>query len=528
MTDAPLDSEGTREFMQQRVELYARVLLVFGALVQMIVRWTATAAPGQDYTRGADWTANAHLAILGICALAWLRVRTRQCSQRELELLELACALAPASFSFAALWQAPPSVSPALINLIGANNILGLRAVLVPSTGRRTAIIGSTLSIALVIWTYAQAAMHAGGANIAPPHVQAVAIATWCTMAVILETLASHTIFGLRQRVREAARIGQYSLLRKIGEGGMGVVYEAQHALLRRRTALKLLPPERAGEQSIARFEREVQLTAALTHPHTIAIYDYGRSADGVFYYAMEFLDGIDLQDLLDRGGAQHPGLVAQILEQVCSALAEAHSVGLIHRDIKPANILLCERGGVLGFAKVVDFGLVKRVEAEGRPAESAASNSLSGVHAIVGTPHYMAPESITNPSGVDARCDLYAVGALAYALLTGVPPFEGATVVEVCFHHLHSTALPPSSRLGSALPAALERLVLQCLEKDPQRRPASAQALASSLAALRTELGWTPELAHGWWSKCRAFRKTELGEQFRSTRKLTVALKAR
>ena len=228
--------------------------------------------------------------------------------------------------------------------------------------------------------------------------------------------------------------------------------------MLRRPTAIKLLPPERAGEDNLARFEREVQLTAQLTHPNTVAIYDYGRTPDGVFYYAMEYLDGINLEELV-RAARPAAGRAASSASstQVCGALAEAHGRGLIHRDIKPANIILYERGGEPDVAKVVDFGLVKR--ADGRRARRDVTSAI----VLTGTPLYMSPEAITTPDAVDARSDLYALGAVGYFLLTGKPVFEAASMAEAFGHHLHTVPMPPSQphrqhRAGRARAARCSR----------------------------------------------------------------------
>jgi serine/threonine-protein kinase len=274
----------------------------------------------------------------------------------------------------------------------------------------------------------------------------------------------------------------------------MGVVYRARHGLLRRPTAIKLLASDHADEHELRRFEREVKLTSRLTHPNTIAIYDYGRTPEGVFYYAMELLEGLDLQLLVETSGAQPASCVVRILEQVAGALSEAHALGLIHRDIKPANVILCERGGLLGFAKVVDFGLVKSVQ------NDPTSAALSGIQTIVGTPLYLSPEQIAAPETLDGRSDLYALGAVAYFLLSGVLVFEGRSVVEICGHHLYSQPAAPSARCSNAIPSELEALVLELLAKDPAARPSSAQALLTRLRALPVRR-WSDDELAAWWT---------------------------
>ncbi|HTO78008.1 MAG TPA: serine/threonine-protein kinase [Thermoanaerobaculia bacterium] len=312
-------------------------------------------------------------------------------------------------------------------------------------------------------------------------------------LALLLSTTTSKTIYGLRQTIREARRLGPYTLVQKIGEGGMGAVYRAQHALLRRPTAIKILPPERAGEMDLARFERAVQMTSQLTSPHTVSVYDYGRTPDGLFYYAMEYLDGIDLQEIVRRDGPMPPGRVVFVLRQVCEALAEAHRIGLVHRDIKPANILLSERGGRSDVAKVVDFGLVKNLSA-------ASGSDATGENTLLGTPHYMAPEALRSSDRVDARSDIYALGATAYFLLTGAPVFEGS-VPDVFAGHLKSEPVAPSRRVGRPIPPELEALVLAALSKKPDARPGSAEAFGAALADCRDVPPWTEADARAWWA---------------------------
>jgi serine/threonine protein kinase len=312
----------------------------------------------------------------------------------------------------------------------------------------------------------------------------------------------------LGRDLRQARRLGHYTLEEKVGEGGMGTVYRARHALLRRSTAIKLIHAGKASPRMLARFEREVQLTSQLTHPNTIAVFDYGRSEDGTFYYAMEYLDGVALDRLVAGEGALETPRVLHILRQLCGSLAEAHALGLIHRDVKPANVMLCVRGLVYDFVKVLDFGLAK--EAGGQSGEG----NLTNVGEITGTPLYMAPEMIRTPEEAGPASDVYAVGALAYYLLTGTQAFSGSSVVEILGKHLHEPPEPPSKRRGRGLDRGLELLVLRCLEKDPSRRPADARELLAELEKLGTdERPWTQAEARGWWeTRAASYRRSTPG----------------
>ena len=298
--------------------------------------------------------------------------------------------------------------------------------------------------------------------------------------------------------IAEARTLGQYTLLRKIGEGGMGEVYRARHALLRRPTVIKLLHQEglstRSARDRIARFEREVQLTSQLTHPNTIEVYDYGVTPDGVFYYAMELLKGVGLGDFVIIYGPMPEGRVIHVLKQVCGSLAETHDHELIHRDIKPDNIYLCERGGIHDMAKVLDFGIVKDLGDQ--------SVDLTTDDAISCTPHYVSPEGLRTPSRIDARADLYSLGAVAYYLVTGRPVFDGETVVEVCTKHLQQAPSPLSEVAGRKVAADLEAVILSCLTKDPDERPGNARELARRLAACEDSGTWGGDEARDWWQK--------------------------
>jgi eukaryotic-like serine/threonine-protein kinase len=392
-----------------------------------------------------------------------------------------------------------------MIDLFPAAMFLAIRAALIPSSPRRTVILTAMVGVPKILLSSLLVPAVGGGlawraANSGVfPWLPTTSIMEW-TIATITCTVISRVIYGLRAEVREARRFGQYVLERKIGEGAMGVVYRATHAMLRRPAAIKLLLKDRASELDLARFEREVQLTSHLVHPNTISIFDYGRTAEGVFYYVMEYLDGIDLQRLVDQYGPVEPARAIHILGQISGALAEAHALGLIHRDIKPANIVLTERPDEPDVVKVVDFGLVKKFG--GSLAESMATD------AIIGTPLYMAPEAISRPDTVDGRSDLYAVGAVAYFLLTGQHVFQAASVLEVCSKHMLEAPVPPSQRLGKALPADLEAIVLGCLAKDRDARPASAAILRTSLLACADPGLYDLTAARAWWHAYRASPK--------------------
>jgi serine/threonine protein kinase len=305
--------------------------------------------------------------------------------------------------------------------------------------------------------------------------------------------LSSRRIYGLQRQVRRAERLGQYTLADKIGEGGMGAVYTARHAFLRRPTAVKLIRSGHANPAMLARFEREVQLTSQLTHPNTIAIYDYGRTPEGIFYYAMEYLPGLPLDRVIRDDGPQPEARVVHVVKQICASLAEAHRISLVHRDVKPANVMLCERGGTYDVVKVLDFGLVKELNAANDPGVTTLED-------VVGTPLYMAPEGVVTATNVTPRSDVYAVGAVAYALLTGQNVFSGKSAVEVIGHHLHTAPVPPSQRLGAPVSPVLERLILACLAKRPEDRPADAGAVLTALDDDWNGAAWTQRQARVWW----------------------------
>ncbi|MFO0569135.1 MAG: serine/threonine-protein kinase [Polyangiaceae bacterium] len=521
---APLGTEAGRAFLQDRIRKFALMMLglsafflVFGNAVALVHR------PGATLSLLLAHRGNhLHFAALFVAVAMWLMTRGRPRAAFTLNAVDLVGNVAAMSTyaAMTAFVTASPEDRIDLVMLQISGLTLTARAVIVPSSARQTALVSVATSVPVVGVAYVLS--RASPLSFAP--VLPANSVLWSLATVVVSTLATRVIFGLRTQVVEAKQLGQYLLVEKIGEGGMGEVHRAQHALLRRPTAVKLLPPDKAGAQTISRFEREVQLTAKLTHPNTVAIYDFGRTPDGIFYYAMELLDGVDLERLVDEHGPQSPARVIHILAQVCGSLSEAHSIGLVHRDVKPANVILCNRGLNPDTAKVVDFGLVKDMGGLNGGGETALSN----VDTIVGTPLYLAPEAILTPEALDGRADLYAVGAVGYFLLCGSPVFTGSSVMEVCAEHLRSQPLPPSVRLGRALPRDLEATLLDCLAKKPEDRPGSAEALRDRLLACDVP-PWTVDDARRWWqehgAKSGPSRPSPSG---RSTTALAVDLSAR
>jgi serine/threonine protein kinase len=334
--------------------------------------------------------------------------------------------------------------------------------------------------------------------------VHAIRVGFWLIFSLLVAgSLAIFLLMRLARRLQQTAsraelkarQLGQYALDEKIGSGAFGTVYRAHHALIRRPVAVKLLNSTQADERLIARFEREVQLNCKLTHPNTIAIYDYGRTPEGVFYYAMEYLDGLTLYDLVNNHGRQPEGRVIHILRQICASLAEAHAQGLVHRDIKPANIFLTQRGGVPDFVKVLDFGLVKAIHTEG-------DTEITAPNVTPGTPMYMSPEAISHPENVDGRSDLYSLGVVGYFLLTGESLFSGANVAEVLLHQVKTQPERPSVRMREAVSSDFESVLMQCLAKRADKRPASARALEEALGNCKAANSWLREQAETWWQQ--------------------------
>jgi hypothetical protein len=317
-------------------------------------------------------------------------------------------------------------------------------------------------------------------------------------IAVVSALGTALSVIRLRRQIGETRKLGHYRLQREIGSGGMANVYLAQHDLLKRPTAVKLLKPARATDEMIARFEREVQLASTLSHPNTVEIFDFGRTRDGLFYYAMEYLEGQTVGEIIAREKFFPVARTIHILRQVCAALAEAHGKGLVHRDIKPENIMVCRHGGAWDFVKILDFGLVKHMSGK-------HSRDLTRSLRILGTPLYMPPERLKNPADVDARADIYAVGAVGYLMLTGKRLFESADDLELTTKILNEDPPRAATVAPQPLPVELDLIIASCIEKKREDRPQRVTDLLEALDALALDHRWTQQEAETCWNREKA-----------------------
>jgi serine/threonine-protein kinase len=508
--------EEARAYLQGRLTvLYKLMFWCFTVLIGFL--WGAYTLIPDVAPKLQVWVNVVFVSGMTVEAFIWrvLLVRRPRLSFQTLHLLDTFYAVASNTIIATCAVISFDQRQAAYTCLIYACFGLLTRALIVPSTGRRTVIVGILASIPMAIAALIVPFINEwpAGKDVSGPAFFAGFLQIQ-VVAILLAAFGSDIIYGLRKKVSAAQQLGQYTLGRKIGEGGMGVVYLAHHDLLRRPTAIKLLHPDRVGHDNIQRFEREVQHMSQLTHPNTVAVFDYGRSFEGTFYYAMEYLAGINLDLLVKRHGKQPAERVRQIMIQVCGALQEAHDRGISHRDIKPANIILCERGAMPDVAKVVDFGLVKEL----------AKDSGASIHVVVGTPAYVAPEAVTDPSTVGPAADLYALGCVGYFMLTGKKVFDGATDVEICTQHVTKQPVPPSQVAATHVPRQLEDIILTCLAKQPSGRPASATELADRLRASGPFDDWDEVRARAWWQEFTPAEQPDLATMPTTTITVDVA----
>jgi serine/threonine-protein kinase len=386
-----------------------------------------------------------------------------------------------------------------------------LFAMVVPNSPRRTllATLASVSSVPLVIFFV-----------VTHNAVQGV---TWdkfffglifpYLLVSVMAYVGASVVYSLGREVARAREMGGYRLVERLGAGGMGEVWRAEHRLLARPAAIKLVRSDPQGHhdghremQLRERFGREAQATAWMRSPHTVELYDFGIANDGTFYYVMELLEGFNLEGLVQRFGPVPPERAIHLMRQTCHSLAEAHEKGLIHRDIKPANVFTCSYGREVDFVKVLDFGMVKH-QRDAEPLET----QLTGDHAVLGSPGFMSPEQVLGRD-VDGRADLYAVGCLGYWLLTGQLVFPGGNAMEMMVKHTREEPTPPSSRTELEIPAALDEWILKCLAKDPAQRPATADALAEGLSSISIASPWTRARARAWWDRHHPVERATVG----------------
>jgi hypothetical protein len=324
-------------------------------------------------------------------------------------------------------------------------------------------------------------------------------------LVVVMAYVGARVLFALGNEVRKARELGSYRLLERLGQGGMGEVWSAQHRLLARPAAIKLIHPASVPamvDEAARRFEREAQAIARLRSPHTVDLFDFGIADDGTFYYVMELLEGLDAERIVNKFGPMPAERVIHVIRQVCHSLSEAESMSLVHRDIKPANIFLCRYGEDYDFVKVLDFGIVKAIGGSATPDTAPTLTSLTADHAVRGTPAFIAPEQVFGGHAVDHRADIYGIGCVAYWLLTGQLVFTGDTAMKLLMQHAQAKPDPPSTRTELPIPKELDAIVLACLSKNPSERPQTARDLANRLGAVPVAAEWTPELARGWWDR--------------------------
>jgi eukaryotic-like serine/threonine-protein kinase len=469
--------------------------LLFAATLHMVhwARISFTPFEGSDggmQAATAALIAGTVLAIT-ICALAWTRRLPQRLMLDAGILFEVAAAFCIAIIEF----RIRTHTDEPIVGVSGMALWITFFVLVVPTTMGKAALgaIGAALMGPLALLVYSAVERIP-----LPTPGRMLSIFLPDLLAAAWALLLSRYVYGMGREISKARRMGYYELTERLGRGGMGEVWRAKHRMLARPAAIKLISPEAMGRGGhltstlIRRFEREAQTTATLQSQHTVQVYDFGVTEDGALYYVMEYLEGLDLQTLIESYGPIPPERTVHFLLQILESLNEAHRAGLVHRDIKPANILAGKYGVNFDFIKVLDFGLARFIE------DSRTAGTIFPI--VAGTPAYMAPEAALNASDADVRADLYAVGAVAYWMVTGSLVFEGLTDYETLLEHVNRVPVPPSQRSETEIPAELEQIIMACLAKDPLKRPQSATELIARLKAVPLAAAWTPERAEHWW----------------------------
>jgi serine/threonine-protein kinase len=496
-------SAETRDLLRNRLRITA--ILFFIGFFTFLVRWVFL---------WNDWFAVEHRALFYTHAavtivLGLFAVRMcRHCkySLAKLRIAELVIFGCPAFFFVVKELQETSFLTAladgrARLTDVGTPWMLMIftYALFIPNTWQRAAaVIGAMAMMPIAVISYAwlnipEFADIAARSDYAG-FISGQIMMTW--IAAMVGIVGVHTIGALRREAFSAKQLGQYRLKRRLGSGGMGEVYLAEHQMMKRPCAVKLIRPEKAGDpRMLARFEREVRSTAKLSHWNSIDIYDYGRTADGTFYYVMEFLPGHNVGEIVQEYGPIPAARTIYLMDQVCAALNEAHGIGLVHRDIKPGNIFCAYRGGVFDVAKLLDFGLVKPASLDGN-----GGVNLTAEGTVTGSPLFMSPEQASGDDRVDGRSDIYSLGAVMYFMLTGQPPFMDENPLKVIIAHASQDAVP-LRQLNPSLSIELEEIVMRCLEKDPDHRYQDVAALQRALKDVAFTETWSSDMAAEWWS---------------------------
>ena len=510
---SPQLSHETRGLLRDRLRLLAIMLFLLFAVFLVRSLWSF-----QDHAMALHPSVfYGHIAVTLVLAL----VAQRLCShcdifEQHLRFSELLIVGGPAAFFLlldyhrlihcAALGHGHAH----LPNIVGAWILLIFcYALFIPNSWQRAAVVLSLLGLApTTVWLVAWYRSPEVGTLLQTAEFGGTFIEQFMVMALAVLTaiVGVKSIGSLRKEAFDAKQLGQYRLRQKLGSGGMGEVYLAEHQMMKRPCAIKIIRPEKAGNpQVIARFEREVRATAKLSHWNSIDIYDYGRTDDGTFYYVMEYLPGQNLGELVAGHGPLPAARITHLMSQVCDALAEAHDHGLVHRDIKPANIFCANRGGQFDVAKLLDFGLAK-------PMTDVQDAGLTQEGAITGSPLFMSPEQATGSNQVDERSDIYSLGAVMYFMATGRPPFDYPQPIKVMVAHASETP-QPLREIIAEIPEELEEIILRCLEKQPEDRFQDAATLGEMLRRIHTVQPWSSTMAAQWWNEYGCPKRKALAE---------------
>jgi len=475
----------------------AAIWFVIIAFIEIAGRFFASSLPNVE----ATWPEpGRYFAIAGILAGLGLAFVARRVGPKSHWLRDAAAILMIVTCLMLAILESRiPITQPGRLSWV--NVVILLYPLIVTESPRRTLVVSLLAALTVPV-----ALLMARLRGVALPRetISVVVLVIPPFLSAAIAVLPARLIRRLGQAVKEAREIGAYRLGKLLGEGGMGQVFYATHQLLARPAAVKLIRPDNikgvsaeTARTAMERFRREAAAAAALTSPHTIALYDFGPTGDGSFFYAMELLSGMSLEDMGKKFGALPGERVVYLLRQACLSLAEAHRRNLVHRDIKPSNLFACRAGVEVDFVKVLDFGLVKE-----NVASESADMQLTAADALTGTPAFMAPELALGDPDVDYRVDIYALGCTAYWLLTGDLPFYATNTVQMLFKQANEPPPRPSAKARYPVSEALDDVVLACMAKAPNDRPADAEALITMLDAVHFDSPWTPALARDWWEE--------------------------